>query len=83
MRLRVFDRHDMRLRFALGGDLFGREENTGKAGGDSRHQEPRFNGSPHWGHKPYQSSQAGFMLAPKPDKPMPGTSTITTRNQRR
>ena len=62
MRLCVLHRHDVYFRFPLWRYLFGRQKNAEQAGHDGQDQQPRFGDAPHWGSKPYQSSQgtSGF-----------------------
>jgi len=57
MRLSVLHRHDVGFRLALRRDLFGRQKNAEQTGCDGQDQQARFGGAPHWGSKPYQSSQ--------------------------
>jgi hypothetical protein len=63
MRLSVVDWDDACLLFALARDLPRRKQRAQNAGRQGHNQQRGFNCSPHWGSKPYQSSQAGSVRA--------------------
>jgi len=62
VRLRVLNGDGVGFRLAFGRGGLGGKENTQEADREGHEQKRRFDGVPHRGSKPYQSSQAGSVL---------------------